>query len=98
MVYKPRSGRINLNTNEKFYTPEQKAYVLKICKEYINYFGYAKVEGKENPFAFFDYQNMTETDIQNNGAYEQLNADTYAWKIQNKEDVDQIKFEINKPA
>jgi len=40
-VYKPRSGKLNLNTNEKYFSPEQKAYVLKSCKEYINFFGYA---------------------------------------------------------
>lgn len=62
-IYKPRSGKINLNSNQKYYSPEQLTYVLKMCKEYINFFGYAKVEGKENPFSFFDYENMTDSDV-----------------------------------
>lgn len=60
MIYKPRSGKINLNTNQKYYNDEMRAYVMKNCKEYINFFGYTKIEGIENKFGFFEYDNMKE--------------------------------------
>ena len=36
---------------------------MRICKEYINFFGYSKIEGKENPFGFFEYDNLKESEI-----------------------------------
>lgn len=71
----PRLGKINLNANEKFYTEEQKAYVLRTCKEYINFFGYAKCEGRTDPHAFFDYHNLNQSELDKNAAYETMNAE-----------------------
>ncbi len=68
-VYKPRSGRVNLNTNQKFFSEEMKNIVLKSCREYINFFGYTEVEGKENQFGFFKYDNVSDEEILKAGSF-----------------------------
>jgi len=95
-VYKPRSGGINLNSNQRYYTPEMRNYVLKMCKEYINFFGYTKLEGVDNQFGFFEYENLKEEEIKNAGAYDALNKEMLAWYIAEREVIDQNSVEINK--
>ena len=58
VIYKPRSGKINLNTNQHYYNAEMRAFVMRTCKDYLHFFGYTKVEGVENPFAFFEYEGL----------------------------------------
>ena len=56
-VYAPRSGKVNGNL--KYFNKEQYEYVKKECRDFILFFGYAKVLGQNNPNAFFEYSDLT---------------------------------------
>lgn len=95
MIYKPRSGKINLNTNQKYYNDEMRAFVMKHCREYINFFGYTKVPGVENKFGFFEYENMKDDEISKAGGFAALNKEMHEWYISEKEALDKNFIEIN---
>ncbi len=95
MIYKPRSGKINLNTNQKYYNDEMRSFVMKNCREYINFFGYTKIEGVENKFDFFTYDNMKEEEIAQAGKFTALNKEMHEWYVSDKEALDKNFIEIN---
>ena len=96
-IYKPRSGKINLNTNEKYFSEAQKKYVLRACRELLNYFGYTKIEGVENKFAFFEFDNLSEEEVANAGKFHDLNRECLQWLIKEREAVDDIEVVQGKP-
>ena len=57
---KSHTGR--LNVHEEKYPPELRQYVQENLSELIHYFGYAKVDGVDNPTGFFEYQDESSSD------------------------------------
>jgi len=85
-----------MNSNQKFYSEEMKNYVMKTCREYINFFGYSKIEGKENPTAYFEYPALSDDEINNAGTFTVLNEEQLAWYCAEKEILDKKTHTINK--
>ena len=54
-VYNLKSTTGLLNMHESKYSPELRSYVQSELAEMIHYFGYAKVDGQENPTGFFEF-------------------------------------------
>jgi hypothetical protein len=54
------------------------------------------VEGKENEFGFFKYEDMTEEEVAQTGGFDCLNKELLAWYISEKEELDKKSIEINK--
>lgn len=57
------------------YTPEQLAWISEHCKEFIHFFGYAKVPSDpENNTGFFEYD----------GSDAEMNRQYYGFRAQNE--------------
>ena len=53
-----------MNSNQKYYSPEQLEYVRTTCREYINFLGYSKAPGQDNnPTGFFEYDDLTDAEL-----------------------------------
>ena len=60
--YNLKSHTGKLNIHEDKYPPELRQYVQENLSELMHYFGYAKVDGVENPTGFFEYQDESPSD------------------------------------
>jgi hypothetical protein len=62
VLYKPRKGKAN--SNLQYFSPQQLEFIRSSARHYINFFGYSKTEGQENPTGFFDFADMTDDEKQ----------------------------------
>ena len=45
------------------------------CRDLLNFFGYSKVEGKKNPFGFFEYEDLSDDEVKSYGKFAELNKE-----------------------
>jgi len=65
-------------------------------REFLNFFGYTKVTGKENPFGFFEFEDVTEEEASHSHEFLQMNKEQKRWYVEHTEEVDKKAIEINK--
>lgn len=66
-LYKPRSGTVNSNLS--LYTDDQLAYIKKLCREQLLFFGYVKDDNNSaghfnKNTEFFEFSDLSEKEAQ----------------------------------
>ena len=80
-VYSLKESTKRLNANAHRYTDDQLAFISEQCKEWLHFFGYAKLpQDCENMTGFFEYD----------GSNEELNEQYQGFKLQNTDMVNWV--------
>ena len=80
------------------FTDEQKKFIKEKLRAYNLFFGYVKIPGQENPYGFFEYDDLTPEEIETaNNAYLRYRENARQWYIKDQEKIDKTHIEVEIP-
>ena len=93
--YKPKT--IGLHKNRFRFNDELIKYIQEELKDFIYYFGYNKLTDKEHQFAFYKYDEQSESDLSQFEAFKKQNEESMNWCLTDPESLKKIEYVVNRP-